>query len=147
MPRSYVDTQLRKSKRFDAEGMQRDHPELFRPLPRRYSRSSSSANLSTSVLDPAAKRMAPLSHLNEALKRSASPEFLKKPGNSTDDEGQLRYWTNDMCTEKPHLFDFVVTVSAVAPRAWRARLTHLRSSAATARSCTPRGSSSTLSRP
>ncbi|KAK4705427.1 NAD+ kinase, partial [Phenoliferia sp. Uapishka_3] len=107
----YVDTQLRKSKRFDAEGMQREHPELFRPLPRRYSRTSSSTSLSSAVLDPAAKRMAPLSQLNEALKRSASPEFMRKPGHGgDDDQGQLRYWTNAMCTEKPHLFDFVVTL-------------------------------------
>ena len=91
--------------------MQRDHPELFRPLPRRYSRTSSSTSLSNNVLDPAAKRMAPLSQLNDALKRSASPEFVKKHPQVGDDEGQLRYWTNDMCTEKPHLFDFVVTVS------------------------------------
>jgi NAD+ kinase len=26
-------------------------------------------------------------------------------------EGQLRYWTNDMCRKSPHLFDFVITVS------------------------------------
>lgn len=26
------------------------------------------------------------------------------------DEGQLRYWTSDMCNRYPHLFDFVVTV-------------------------------------
>ena len=25
-------------------------------------------------------------------------------------EGQLRYWTSDMCSNSPHLFDFVVTV-------------------------------------
>jgi NAD+ kinase len=26
------------------------------------------------------------------------------------EEGQLRYWTAEMCTKSPHLFDFVVTV-------------------------------------
>ncbi len=30
--------------------------------------------------------------------------YLKK------EEGQLRYWTSDMCSHSPHLFDFVVTV-------------------------------------
>ncbi|KIK34014.1 hypothetical protein CY34DRAFT_68173, partial [Suillus luteus UH-Slu-Lm8-n1] len=41
----YVDHQLRNSRRFDAEGIQRNHPELFEPLPRR--RSSSSNSLSS----------------------------------------------------------------------------------------------------
>ncbi|TFK25497.1 ATP-NAD kinase [Coprinopsis marcescibilis] len=31
----YVDSQLRASRRFDAEGIRRDHPELFIPFPRR----------------------------------------------------------------------------------------------------------------
>lgn len=26
------------------------------------------------------------------------------------DEGQLRYWTADMCSHSLHLFDFVITV-------------------------------------
>lgn len=34
-------------------------------------------------------------------------------GSTTDEpEGQLRYWTADMCSRSPHLFDFVVTVRA-----------------------------------
>jgi NAD+ kinase len=90
--------------------MERENPELFRPLPRRYSRTSSSASLSGSaVLDPTFKRMTPLSQLSEAMKRNASTESGSKreaPG----EEGQLRYWTNEMCTKSPHLFDFVVTV-------------------------------------
>ena len=28
-------------------------------------------------------------------------------------EGQLRYWTAEMCTNSPHLFDYVVTVCAI----------------------------------
>lgn len=28
----------------------------------------------------------------------------------SDDLGLLRYWTPEMCTKSPHLFDFVVTV-------------------------------------
>jgi NAD+ kinase len=47
-------------------------------------------------------------------------DFSRRPR----DEGQLRYWTSEMCSNSPHLFDFVVTVSdhafatsdAVAPR-------------------------------
>lgn len=30
------------------------------------------------------------------------------------EEGQLRYWTNEMCRKSPHLFDFVITVSRFA---------------------------------
>ncbi|CAL1707814.1 unnamed protein product [Somion occarium] len=76
----YVDNQLKTSRRFDAAGIERDHPELFAPFPRR--RDSGSSVSSTSTLgDP--------------------PPVA---------EGQLRYWTADMCSRTPHLFDFVVTL-------------------------------------
>ncbi|KAF8160972.1 hypothetical protein B0H34DRAFT_806377 [Crassisporium funariophilum] len=78
----YVDNQLRHSRRFDAEGIQRDHPELFIPFPKR--RTSSSHSLSS---------------LSSA---STHKEDY--------DEGQLRYWTSSMCSQSPHLFDFVVTL-------------------------------------
>ncbi|KAG9220880.1 hypothetical protein CCMSSC00406_0002520 [Pleurotus cornucopiae] len=82
----YVDHQLRHSRRFDAEGIQRDHPELFVPFPHRRTSSSSSASSSSSL----------------------------STGHSSDDQmnatGQLRYWTSDMCSSSPHLFDFVVTL-------------------------------------
>ena len=86
----YVDAQLRTSKRFDAAGIQREHPDLFRPfLPKR--RTSTSVSGST-------------------LSLSQSMSMSKLNGQPTIDEGQLRYWTADMCTTSPHLFDFVVTV-------------------------------------
>ncbi|KAJ6558565.1 ATP-NAD kinase-like domain-containing protein [Mycena vulgaris] len=78
----YVDNQLRNSKRFDAEGIERDHPELFITVPRR--RNSSSTSL-------------------------ASVPSYKEEFNSKE-TGQLRYWTSDMCSQSPHLFDFVVTL-------------------------------------
>ncbi|KAK0437495.1 ATP-NAD kinase-like domain-containing protein [Armillaria borealis] len=80
----YVDNQLRHSRRFDAESIERDHPELFVPFPRR--RTSSSTSLSSLA--------------------SAQPkeELYHK------EEGQLRYWTSQMCSQSPHLFDFVVTL-------------------------------------
>ncbi|KAJ7287354.1 NAD+ kinase [Mycena rebaudengoi] len=77
----YVDNQLRNSKRFDAEGIQRDHPGLFLPVPRR--RTSSSMSLAS---------------------LPSSDDFQGK------ETGQLRYWTSDMCSQSPHLFDFVVTL-------------------------------------
>ena len=87
----YVDVQLRTSKRFDAAGIQRDFPELFQPVTRRRSTSSlntpSAFSSAVSIVDAARKAR---------------------------DEGQLRYWTSDMCSNSPHLFDFVVTVSAIA---------------------------------
>ncbi|KXN93404.1 NAD(+) kinase [Leucoagaricus sp. SymC.cos] len=80
----YVDSQLRRSKRFDAEGIRREHPELFDPFPRR--RTSSN-------------------HSSSAVSSNG--------GSGTEDscdEGQLRYWTSTMCSHSPHLFDFVVTL-------------------------------------
>ncbi|GAA5895369.1 hypothetical protein JCM8208_005991 [Rhodotorula glutinis] len=127
----YVDSQLQKSKRFDAAGLQRENPELFRPLPhRRYSRTSSSASLATDaqprrdgVHTPGAVRgggaLTPLTmtNLSEALLKrnssisSSSGEAHAAKRNVHDpDEGQLRYWTNEMCRKSPHLFDFVVTL-------------------------------------
>lgn len=78
-----MDSQLRQSKRFDAEGIKRDHPELFVPFPRRRASSNQSISSMTSA--------------------STNKE--------ENEEGQLRYWTSRMCSQTPHLFDFVVTVS------------------------------------
>ncbi|GAA6028151.1 hypothetical protein JCM8097_006885 [Rhodosporidiobolus ruineniae] len=128
----YVDSQLRTSKRFDAAGLEREHPELFRPLPsRRYSRTSSSASLATDG-GPLRKHGAATPHhhhhgtitplsmtnLNEALlKRNNSissgmggAAHAKRAVGEEGDEGQLRYWTNEMCRKSPHLFDFVITL-------------------------------------
>lgn len=81
----YVDNQLRHSKRFDAEGIRRDHPELFVPFPHR--RTSSSNSLS-----------------------SLSSTSTQRDDIHATEEGQLRYWTSRMCSHSPHLFDFVVTL-------------------------------------
>ncbi|OCH90256.1 ATP-NAD kinase [Obba rivulosa] len=76
----YVDAQLRTSRRFDAAGIEREHPELFAPIPqRRASNSSLSSNSS-------------------------------RGDNDSKQEGQLRYWTAEMCSRSPQLFDFVVTL-------------------------------------
>lgn len=42
----YVDAQLRTSRRFDAEGIRREHPELFEPFPQRRSSSHGAASSS-----------------------------------------------------------------------------------------------------
>lgn len=81
----YVDNQLRHSRRFDADGIERDHPELFTPFPRR--RSSSNNSLS-----------------------SMSSNSTNRADFYVKEQGQLRYWTSDMCSRSPHLFDFVVTL-------------------------------------
>jgi NAD+ kinase len=79
----YVDAQLRTSRRFDAAGIERDHPGLFMPFPyRRGSWSSASSSSSNGKED------------------QTNPNEL----------GQLRFWTADMCNTSPHLFDFVVTL-------------------------------------
>ncbi|KAH0827573.1 hypothetical protein J3R83DRAFT_4296 [Lanmaoa asiatica] len=80
----YVDYQLRQSRRFDAAGIKRDHPELFQPFPSR--RSSSNNSLSS-------------------MSSSTSQE-----DSNVQQEGQLRYWTSEMCSRSPHLFDFVITL-------------------------------------
>ncbi|KAF8482980.1 NAD+ kinase [Russula ochroleuca] len=80
----YVDHQLRTSRRFDAAGLKRDHPELFHPFPRR--RSSSSNSLSSTSSGASSR------------------------DDSMNEEGQLRYWTADMCSRSSHLFDFVITL-------------------------------------
>ncbi|KAK4689907.1 NAD+ kinase, partial [Tremellales sp. Uapishka_1] len=85
----YVDAQLRTSKRFDAAGIQRDYPHLFQPLIRR--RSSSSASVNT------------LSAFSSTVSMN---DISRKP----KDEGQLRFWTSEMCSNSPNLFDFVVTL-------------------------------------
>ena len=81
----YVDAQLRASRRFDAAGIERDHPELFVPYPYRKG-SWNSTSSSTSSLNGKGDPTCP------------------------DEQGQLRYWTADMCNTSPHLFDFVVTL-------------------------------------
>ena len=91
----YVDNQLRRSKRFDAEGIERDYPELFIPHPRR--RSSSSHSLASMTSEPSP---------SSTTHNSGSTNGMRYPA----DEGQLRYWTSDMCSKSPHLFDFVVTL-------------------------------------
>ncbi|WVQ66956.1 uncharacterized protein L199_005147 [Kwoniella botswanensis] len=88
----YVDAQLRTSKRFDAAGIQRDYPDLFKPISRR--RSSSSASVST------------LGSLSAYPSTTNMSDFQKR----NKDEGQLRYWTSEMCSSSPHLFDFVITL-------------------------------------
>lgn len=92
----YVDSQLKSSKRFDAAGIAESHPELFQPYPRR--RSSSSASLNTVsgfTSDTTSSRIG----LSTPSRRSADQE-----------EGQLRYWTAEMCATSPQLFDFVITL-------------------------------------
>jgi len=100
----YVDAQLRKSKRFDAAGILREYPHLFEPVIKR--RSSSAASFSSAF--------ASSTSVNESKQR---------------DEGQLRYWTAEMCSVSSHLFDFVITVShlhrpllTTARRGWHGAL-------------------------
>lgn len=38
------------------------------------------------------------------------PQRRMPEGRNMAGEGQLRYWTADLCCSAPHLFDFVVTV-------------------------------------
>lgn len=87
----YVDQQLRTSKRFDAAGIAEQYPELMVPLPRR--RSSS---VSINAMD------ASFTSVDSARSGSSS--------SAAAGEGQLRYWTPEMCSSTPHLFDLVITL-------------------------------------
>lgn len=183
----YVDAQLRKSKRFDAAGLERDNPDLFRSntahaqhhhhhhghhshhhhkesFSSRASRRSSSSSVSALNLlgmtsgssvsgyssNPTSGASTPglassnslangkpLTRLTEALvnrqlEREASRRHSQSMGNvrdgsegtsvpgspsvgtsnaSNDEQGLLRYWTAEMCSKNPQLFDLVVTVS------------------------------------
>jgi hypothetical protein len=216
----YVDSQLKRSKRFDAAGIERDNPELFRApgttghhyhhhhhhhnahhspretpapasgstTPRRAStrrasaaasasassinlfgmtRSSADYNASTASLasldrtlhpyqysghasgstTPAPGSSKPMTKLTEALVSRQLDRQLEKEharrqsmgqnsttgdgttprrvafsanaadnamsgngANGDDQTGLLRYWTAEMCSKSPHLFDLVVTV-------------------------------------
>ncbi len=88
--RSYVDAQLKMSRRFDAAGLAREHPEFFAPFSKRRTSSSSSV------------------HSGSGMTNGHSGS-----DNHSQPEGQLRYWTAEMCNKSPHLFDFVVTVSFI----------------------------------
>lgn len=81
----YVDSQLRQSKRFDAEGICRDYPQLFDSRPKRTPSLTSSFS-------------------------STSGHDNNGSFNRTEGGNQLRFWNADMCSRSPYLFDFVVTL-------------------------------------
>lgn len=87
----YVDSQLKQSKRFDAEGIRRDYPNLFDTRPKRTPSLSSSVSSTASAQDG-----------------NGSGWGHRAEGNGSSH--QLRYWNSDMCSRSPHLFDFVVTL-------------------------------------
>ena len=87
----YVDAQLEQSKRFDAAGMEKEYPDLFKPVHSR--RASSGGSMSS-------------------YPSSSSVSELSKKRDEMSGLGQLRYWTAEMCSTNSSLFDFVVTVSA-----------------------------------
>lgn len=94
----YVDSQLRTSKRFNVSGMREEYPHLFTPRPR--SRSTSQQDLKDMSFSLASTSISPENN-----------KFLHPDHNTyPKEEGQLRFWTADMCTESPHLFDLVITL-------------------------------------
>jgi len=95
----YIDHQLRHSTRFDRPGLERDHPDWFKPLSsrHRFSRRLSRANSVSSVSSL---------HSNLSSHSSAS----NSASDSSPDDGRLRYWTPEMCAKTPELFDLVITL-------------------------------------
>lgn len=90
----YVDSQLRHSKRFDAAGMEQEYPHLFEPVARRRGSSTSASTWNLSSM----------SNSGYLSSTSTDTNYRRK------EEGQLRYWTSEMCSNTPQLFDFVVTL-------------------------------------
>lgn len=90
--------------------MEREFPELFRPSHRRKSFSSSSLSSSQTFEGLKRTAMPGLQPLQDNSPKVSSESVRKTSG----DEGQLRYWTNEMCSKSPHLFDYVVTVRRAA---------------------------------
>lgn len=88
----YVDGQLKSSKRFDVEGMRRDNPDLFRPLSRRSRSDPSSSSQSASDSPPSSA--------------------------TSSEEGLLRFWDPQLCSDSPHRFDYVVTLGGDGTLLW-----------------------------
>ncbi|XAO24475.1 hypothetical protein I312_103276 [Cryptococcus bacillisporus CA1280] len=87
----YVDSEFESSKAFDAQGLQRDYPELFEPMLSNRSFSS-------------------LSSVNTPNDSSTDEGPINSGSVTPVGEGQLRYWTNELCSSSPHLFDLVITL-------------------------------------
>lgn len=94
----YVDSQLRQSKRFDADGIKQAYPHLFVPIMSR--RQSSNADVEMDDTSPSQP---------SSSNSSASTSRMGNMSHGREDS-HLRYWTSDMCSRSPHLFDFVVTL-------------------------------------
>lgn len=103
----YVDAQLRQSKRFDADGIKRDYPHLFLPI---LSRTSSYSDTETEANGKQKLNEANGKKSSEADGGSSSNSSRLNSISHTREDNQLRYWTGDMCSRSPHLFDFVVTL-------------------------------------
>ncbi|KDN47560.1 hypothetical protein K437DRAFT_255837 [Tilletiaria anomala UBC 951] len=111
----YVDSQLKASKRFDVEGIKRDFPALFEPIihpnanqphghgQRRASSFASTPSSGTSSSSSDADGNAIGFNLANIMTSPNGHGLFKG-------EGQLRYWTAEMCSRHPQLFDFVVTL-------------------------------------
>ncbi|WFC94148.1 NAD(+) kinase [Malassezia brasiliensis] len=85
----YVDSQLRYSKRFNVDKIREEHPEVFEPI------------------HP--HQQGTMRPRSRSQSRSQSPHrFMHHEPPSQ--EGQLRFWTAELCSSSPHLFDFVITL-------------------------------------
>ncbi|CEH17827.1 atp-nad kinase [Ceraceosorus bombacis] len=90
----YVDSQLRNSKRFDVQGIRRDHPQFFERVHRGQHSSQASASTPKSA----------------GFEMPSATSSASSSSSQSREDGQLRFWTSDMCSRSPHLFDIVVTL-------------------------------------
>ena len=103
----YVDSQLKNSKRFDAQGIEKEFPGICHPV----GDHSAAKPRSASVVSVASN--------TTNMSDTTTNGFGKN-------EGQLRYWTAEMCSRTPQHFDFVATVRPTLHRTkWCRKLTYI----------------------
>ena len=95
--------------------MEREYPEFFRPLSaplsRRFSQRAQSYNSFASLANSFSSiREDSSGDHARGTSISSNSSVASSSNQNSAAEGQLRYWTAEMCTRTPQLFDYVVTL-------------------------------------
>ncbi|CAD6884068.1 unnamed protein product [Tilletia controversa] len=116
----YVDAQLRGSKRFDARAIRAEYPALFEPSetahPKKCMEMEDQKAGGGLHRTPSADNIDMVREQrgegepNGASKVTGESPAEMQEEEDNDEEGQLRYWTSEMCSRFPQLFDLVVTL-------------------------------------
>ncbi|KAK0536698.1 hypothetical protein OC842_001882 [Tilletia horrida] len=110
----YVDAQLRGSKRFDAQGIRAEYPHLFEPSepahPKNCMQSEDARRTPSADNIDMVREQRGEGEQNGATKVTGEDAREMVEEEDNDEAGQLRYWTSEMCSRFPQLFDLVVTL-------------------------------------